>query len=74
MYLCENCHQGISATIPSHLITTQTRQKTYPFRTKANHYKDSEGKRKISDDPGGNGQEIVKQQRVCPDCFKQLTK
>jgi hypothetical protein len=40
----------------------------YPRREKA-HWYCRDGKIIVKDDPGGVGQEIVREENVCPECF-----
>jgi hypothetical protein len=48
------------------------RHKEYPYRPRANTFvrTNETGKRKVyqTDDPGGAGQEVVKEVMVCPAC------
>jgi hypothetical protein len=52
-----------------------TRRKKYPYRSQANTFVrlTETGKRKTfhTDDPGGEGEEIVKEVLVCPDCARR---
>jgi len=43
------------------------RRRKYPFREKANQFI-KDGRLKKTDDPGGAGQEIVREVLVCPSC------
>jgi len=72
MFICQNCLSKISANQPSFNYTIQKRTKIYPKRLKANVFIDEKGKEKKSDDPGGQGFEIVKQIRVCKKCYEVL--
>jgi hypothetical protein len=51
------------------------RRKEYPYRSRANAFvrTNEAGKRKehYTDDPGGEGQEVVEEVIVCPDCAAQ---
>jgi hypothetical protein len=62
----------VAAGVAAQRLVVQTRTKKYPFRAKANRIVQlsDKGKRKVIwvDDPGGAGQEIVKELLVCPDC------
>lgn len=77
MYRCECCSQVQSAGTPSVTLPIQTRARTYPKREDAQPGLPRRGKngRKIPrkyleprDDPGGQGREIVREQRCCPAC------
>jgi hypothetical protein len=51
----------------------QRRSKKYPYRSRANvvvrkRTTDTKPKKEYTDDPGGEGQEIVQEVIVCPDC------
>ena len=63
MYMCEHCQKQIAGNVPSKLITVATRQKTYPVR------RDAKGK---PFDLGGTGYEIVREVRVCGECYAAL--
>jgi len=90
MYICENCLTTIKANTPSFLYTVRTRKKYYPPRSNVNTFKAirnnsrilstdgrkvmEKGKIKTTSDPGGEGIEIEKEIRVCPNCYEQLRK
>jgi hypothetical protein len=50
----------------------KSRAKKYPYRSMANavvvHEPGKKPKKQYRDDPGGDGQEIVKEVIVCPTC------
>jgi ribosomal protein S14 len=72
VYVCEICKRAIGPNIPSHLLPIKVRRKQYPFRSAANKYTDPiSGRIKRTDDPGGQGQEIVRELRVCRSCFDE---
>ncbi|MCO7222929.1 hypothetical protein [Pleionea sp. CnH1-48] len=49
-------------------MTVKSRIKHYPARIKVNAFVDRDGRHRQSDDPGGQGVELVRQIKVCPDC------
>jgi hypothetical protein len=53
-------------------LVLKRRHKAYPYRSRANAFvrTNEAGKRKEyhTDDPGGEGQEVVAEVIVCPDC------
>jgi hypothetical protein len=77
VYQCQSCSKIVPAHIPSFQITVKTRFKSYPHRSEANWFKltkaDSLSRKsrwESRDDPGGSGAEIVKEIRVCPNCYQ----
>lgn len=62
MFICGNCNEVTKPRVKSQMAIAEVRPKRYPARHKANHSK--------SDDPGGHGQEIVREVRVCPTCMQ----
>jgi hypothetical protein len=71
MFKCESCQRVIGPQVSATRVVIETRPVTYPFREKAHRIK-IEGKPKMIDDPGGVGQEIVREILVCPDCAEKL--
>jgi hypothetical protein len=72
VYVCKVCQKVIKPNTPSYLLPVRIRQKKYPFRASANEYIDHRtGRRKKSDDPGGLGQEIASEIRVCRCCYNK---
>lgn len=65
MFNCGSCGETTEAKAKSHLVTVETRKKTYPRRQKANKNR--------SDDPGGEGYEIAREIRVGPCCANRET-
>lgn len=59
---------------PATRIVVQTRLVQFPYRVKANRVfrLDEAGKRKEReiDDPGGTGQQIVRELTACPTCAR----
>lgn len=68
MFPCGVCGQVTKPGEKATRLTVETRQATYPYREDAHKYMDLEGKEIIKDDPGGTGNEIVKEVLVCPPC------
>ncbi|MDA0834135.1 MAG: hypothetical protein O3A29_12700 [Planctomycetota bacterium] len=72
MYRCEMCGVLVPPRTAVNRLVIETREKVYPYRSKANRvaYLDEKGKHKVAfiDDPGGTGLEIVKEINVCPTC------
>jgi hypothetical protein len=57
-------------------MIVESRWKKYPFRAKANRVtliENGKPKQKFVDDPGGIGQEIVRERIVCPTCAHDLS-
>ena len=52
-------------------VVVETTFVRHPARAEANHFK-RRGKEKTSDDPGGFGTQIVREQTLCPRCVKAL--
>ena len=73
MFRCHLCQFIAPPRTPSYRLVLERRTKKYPYRSKANTFVRTEaGKRKrfYTDDPGGEGQEVVKEVIVCPKCWK----
>jgi hypothetical protein len=72
MFRCQLCQCVVPPRIPCQRLVLKWRSKRYPYRSRANTFlrTNESGKRKEcqTDDPGGEGQEIVKEVIVCPDC------
>lgn len=73
MYLCEHCQQQIAANTPTYLFPVQSRISTYPKRQKANR-RHVKHRLEYYDDNGGKGVEVVKELRICPSCYQELSK
>jgi hypothetical protein len=75
MFRCQLCQCVVPPRTPCKHLVLKQRSKKYPFRSRANTFirSNESGKRKEyhTDDPGGEGQEIVKEVIVCPDCTSQ---
>jgi hypothetical protein len=72
MFRCSLCQSVVPPGIPSHQLVLKRRRKAYPFRSRANAFvrTNEAGKRKEfhTDDPGGEGHEVVREVIVCPAC------
>lgn len=72
MFHCQLCQSLSSPHTPCHRLVVKRRSKEYPYRSGANTFvrTNETGKRKVfhTDDPGGEGQEVVQEVIVCPDC------
>lgn len=55
-------------------VITETREKVYPVRMSAHHYRDREGHEQVRDDPGGKGVEVVREVLACESCSALLQK
>ena len=67
MYQCEICRKVVPPNTPSYKIVVETRPVAYPRRPDANKTR-VRGKIEKRDDPGGQGFEIVRELRACPEC------
>ncbi len=71
MYKCQVCQRVVSAGTKAYRIPVEFRFRRYPARSKVNrvvrHHKVEH-----TDDPGGEGQEIVREITVCPECAEQI--
>lgn len=67
MFRCErkNCRKSVEPRQPQHTIVTETREKTYERKIYKN-------KRLIRTEEV-IGSEIVKEIKVCPECYQKLT-
>ena len=72
MFRCQLCRRVVPPRTPCHHVVVKQRRKEYPHRSRANFFvrPNEAGKRKEyhTDDPGGEGQEIVQEVIACPDC------
>lgn len=67
MYICQDCGKNSQLGEKSYPVVVETREHKFPFRSKV-HRLVRDGKVEWHDDPGGVGQQIVKEIRVCRDC------
>jgi hypothetical protein len=71
MFRCQICGTVVPAGTPCHRLVAETRPTRYPFRNQVNRVvRLVNGKRKIqyTDDPGGEGQCILREVNACPAC------
>src|SRR5262249_30673384 len=73
MFRCQLCQWVVPPRTPSQRLVLQRRGKKYPHRSRANivvrqREDDKKPKKEYVDDPGGAGQEIVREVTVCPAC------
>jgi hypothetical protein len=75
MFHRQLCECVVPPRTPCQHIVVQRRRREYRYRSKANAFfrTSDAGKRKVhhTDDPGGEGQEIVQEVIVCPSCAAQ---
>jgi hypothetical protein len=75
MYRCQLCQCVVPPRTLCHHLVLKRRSKAYPYRSRANTVVriTEAGKRKEyhTDDPGGQGQEVVQEVIVCPACAAQ---
>jgi hypothetical protein len=67
MYTCELCKRVVPPKTKAYRIVLETRFRRYPARADVNRVV-KEGKVHYTNDPGGQGREIVHEALVCPDC------
>ncbi|HET6326121.1 MAG TPA: hypothetical protein VFG04_15695 [Planctomycetaceae bacterium] len=76
MYRCQLCLCAVGPGVRAHRAILETRQKKYPFRPKANRVirrsERGNAKERFVDDPGGVGEEIVRECLACPTCARNL--
>jgi hypothetical protein len=72
MYRCEICKQVVPPRTKAYRIPVKTRLRHYPYRKEAIPIIDEKGKRKLIDDPGGVGYEIVEEVLACPACAGRM--
>ncbi len=72
MFRCQLCRRVVPPRTPCHHVVVKRRSKKYPYRSQANFFVrlNDAGKRKEyhTDDPGGEGQEIVQVVIACQEC------
>jgi hypothetical protein len=70
MFRCQLCWCAVGPrTAAAHLVV-EKRARRYSLRTRANLVV-RKHKKHHTDDPGGNGQEIVREVLVCPACARR---
>jgi hypothetical protein len=72
MFRCQLCQCVVPHRTPCQRLTLVRRTRTYPYRSRANTFvrTNDSGKRKDyhTDDPGGQGHEVVREVIACPAC------
>ncbi len=71
MFQCQLCGAVVPPRTPCHRLVVRTRPVKYPCRREVNRVvRLVKGKRKerLTDDPGGSGQTIVREVLACPAC------
>jgi len=73
MFRCQLCQRVVPPRTPCQRLVLKWRNKVYPHRSRANvvvrqRTANKQPKKEYRDDPGGEGQEIVQEVTVCPDC------
>ena len=75
MFRCQLCQRVVPPRVPCQHLVLKRRSKKYPYRLRANRFvrTNEAGKHKEyhTDDPGGEGQEVVKEVIACPACATQ---
>ena len=72
MFRCERCGQVVPAGTSAQSVVVQSRSKEYPERTQKQAVGRSRYPRERTVDKGGEGQEIVRELKVCPKCAGEL--
>lgn len=67
MYNCQVCGKTVGPGVRAFLIVAKRQRWSHPYRPKVNRIK-IEDKWELTDDPGGEGYQIKKELRACPDC------
>ncbi len=72
MFRCQVCQCVVPPQTPVHRLVLRRRRKAYPHRSRANLFvrTNEAGRHKEyhTDDPGGEGHEVVEEVIVCPAC------
>ena len=79
-YRCQKCGSCPPAGTPRHTVPALTKTVYFPSRSKANTgytlkgetVKKSKRNADRTDDPGGQGKQIVAEMHVCPECYSQF--
>ena len=72
MFRCEKCGEVVPAGTSAQQVVVQSRDKEYPERTEKQATGRSRYPRERTVDKGGEGQEIVRELKVCPKCAAEL--
>jgi hypothetical protein len=69
MFRCDVCDSVSPPNTPPQRITIETRDFEHPYRAKAHWHPPKGGQKgKYVDDPGGTGNQIVRELEVCAEC------
>jgi hypothetical protein len=75
MFRCSLCSRVAPPRTPVHHLVVASRRRHYPHRSRANVVrrweKDRKKKEYHTDDPGGDGVEIVREVMICPECARK---
>ena len=78
MFRCQLCSCVVPPRTRARRVVIATRARRYAFRREANVHRYMEmkngrpkHKEELTDDPGGLGQEIVREIKVCPACAER---
>jgi hypothetical protein len=75
MFRCPLCQRVVPPRTPAQHLVVRQRRRAYPYRSRANSFirTNEAGKRKEyhTDDPGGEGQEVIQEVIACPACAAQ---
>jgi hypothetical protein len=70
MFRCPLCSCVVGPRTPPQRLLLERRTRSYPYRSRANEFA-RDHKRHVTDDPGGNGSEVVREVLVCPECARR---
>ena len=73
MFRCEKCGAVVPAGTSAQSVIVQSRSKEYPERTQKQAVGRSRYPRERTVDKGGEGEEIVRELKVCPKCAAELS-
>jgi hypothetical protein len=68
MFRCDQCGRVTKPFEPAHIVPVETRLYQFPRRPKAHVFKKGL-KTEVRDDPGGQGTQIVREAKLCKQCF-----
>lgn len=72
MFRCERCGEVVPPGTSAQNVVVQSRSKEYPERTQKQAVGRSRIPRERTVDKGGEGEEIVRELKVCPKCAAEL--
>ncbi len=70
MFRCEKCDHVVEPGTPAQHVVVQRRPVEYPERREPLSRRPGRQFRDKTVDKGGEGSEIVREMKVCPDCAK----